>query len=273
VTPSRVSQAIRQLEVRVGGALFDRTSRRVALTPLGEHLQAGLGPAYRQLEEAFARTRAMAADVTGSLAVGMALRTSGGPRFLEIVKAFERKHPACAVNVVDIGFAQDPREWMRTRAVDLVATRLPLDDPELVQGPVLSREPRVALVSVDHPLAGREEVELDELGGYHVAYNPRLPAELTDALVPRSTPSGRALPRMEVWSIEEAMFAVALGKLVHLTVPSFLEAYPHPGVVGVPIADMPLSETALVWLKGHETAKHVALAAVAAEDAAVRLGG
>ena len=35
INPSRVSQVIRQLEDKVGGRLFERTSRRVALTPWG----------------------------------------------------------------------------------------------------------------------------------------------------------------------------------------------------------------------------------------------
>ena len=36
LTSSRVSQTVRLLETRVGGRLFERTSRRVKLTPLGE---------------------------------------------------------------------------------------------------------------------------------------------------------------------------------------------------------------------------------------------
>ena len=36
ITPSYASQLIRRLETRLGGRLFDRTSRRVRLTPLGE---------------------------------------------------------------------------------------------------------------------------------------------------------------------------------------------------------------------------------------------
>jgi DNA-binding transcriptional LysR family regulator len=45
LTPGRVSQIVRTLEVKVGGRLFDRTSRRVRLTPLGEQLRANLDPA------------------------------------------------------------------------------------------------------------------------------------------------------------------------------------------------------------------------------------
>lgn len=49
VTHARVSQLIAALEVRIGGRLIERTSRRVDLTPLGASLAARLAPAYAEL--------------------------------------------------------------------------------------------------------------------------------------------------------------------------------------------------------------------------------
>src|SRR5882757_6034720 len=49
ITTASVSQAIRALERQVGGSLFERTSRQVALTPVGVRLRAGVGAAYDQL--------------------------------------------------------------------------------------------------------------------------------------------------------------------------------------------------------------------------------
>ena len=37
----RVSRLVSALERRIGGALFERTSRRVRLTPLGQQLEIG----------------------------------------------------------------------------------------------------------------------------------------------------------------------------------------------------------------------------------------
>jgi hypothetical protein len=58
---------------------------------------------------------------------------------------------------------------------------------------------------------------------------------------------------------------VALGEIVHPTVPSFLEHYPHPDVTSVPIRDMPNSETALVWLKTNRSMKIEAFARAASD--------
>lgn len=45
ITQGRVGQTIQALEREIGGALFDRTSRRVRLTPLGRQFlnDVGLG--------------------------------------------------------------------------------------------------------------------------------------------------------------------------------------------------------------------------------------
>jgi hypothetical protein len=46
VSQARVSQAIKAQERRIGGALFDRTSRAVVLTPLGQQLREDLRAGY-----------------------------------------------------------------------------------------------------------------------------------------------------------------------------------------------------------------------------------
>jgi DNA-binding transcriptional LysR family regulator len=70
VTPSRVSQAVRQLERRVGGPLFERTSRRVQLTPLGRRLLDEVRPALSQLEGALREARGTTRSAREPLHVG-----------------------------------------------------------------------------------------------------------------------------------------------------------------------------------------------------------
>ncbi len=65
VTRARVSQTIRALEARVGVPLFDRTSRRVTLTPLGAELEGRLRPAHSALAAALERPRQVSAARRG----------------------------------------------------------------------------------------------------------------------------------------------------------------------------------------------------------------
>jgi DNA-binding transcriptional LysR family regulator len=264
MTPSRVSQIIRGLERRVGGKLFERTSRRVRLTPLGERFAQNLAPAYEQLHRAYIDAQEAAIGVAGTVRLGMYSPANGGRHLLQILEVFQARHPACAVRLVETDLARDQLDWLRRRDVDCLAMRLPFHDSDLVVGPVLSRERRVVLVAKDHPLAGRRSIRYDDLADCVVpAALPTLPREMMDALIPPVTPSGTRLRRDEVHSVSEALMRVLTGEVVHPTVASFLEHYPNPGVTSVPIRDLPPSETALVWLRSNESVKVKALARAA----------
>jgi DNA-binding transcriptional LysR family regulator len=265
LTPSRISQIVRTLETRVGGALFDRTSRRVRLTPLGEHLQREIGPLYEAIEAVMANVREVALGVAGTLRLGMYTPISGGPHLVEIIKAFEARYPSCRVEVVETGIATDQLDWLHREALDLMATRFPIDDPELTIGPLLSREERVLVVAADHPLARRDSVSVEDLGDYVLPDVPTMPRETMAAFVPSTTPAGRPIRRRTVRSISEVVTLVARGETIHPTVTSFLHHHRHPGIVSVPLTGLPPSESGLVWLTRHRTTKVAAFAETAAK--------
>ena len=63
----RVSRLVARLERRAGGVLFDRTSRRVRLTPLGEQLRGRLQLAYGEITAAIeGGTRGLAGNHRGA---------------------------------------------------------------------------------------------------------------------------------------------------------------------------------------------------------------
>ena len=250
VSQSRVSQAIRALEVRVGARLFERSSRRVVLTTAGADLLDRAEPAYHRLVEAIASVhRSMATGLDGVLRIRIPNPSSGGDHLLRIVRRFREQNPACEVTLVTGGIRDDPLRQLRAGEVDLAALRLPLHQSDLTIGPVLSEESRVLLVAEDDPLAEREHIDYDDVGERRVSQNPAFPAEMMDAFIPPVTASGRTLNRVQNESIEQLMLRVALGEQVHPTVVSWLDHHPYAGVVAVPIRDLPVTQTALVWLR------------------------
>src|SRR6266699_2834762 len=88
----RVSQLVRALERRVGGALFERTSRRVALTPLGASLVEDLSEAHALLRAAIQRASDSARTVSGRLRVGFYSAVIGS-MLTGSLRTFERTHP------------------------------------------------------------------------------------------------------------------------------------------------------------------------------------
>jgi DNA-binding transcriptional LysR family regulator len=71
ISQARVSQTIATLERRFGVALFDRTSRRVALTPVGAALHADVRAGYDRIQAGIAAAVAAGRGVTGTLTVGL----------------------------------------------------------------------------------------------------------------------------------------------------------------------------------------------------------
>ena len=144
----------------------------------------------------------------------------------------------------------DRFEPLRQGDVDLMAARLPMDQPDLVAGPVLSRDARMLAVATDHPLSDRAEVTTEDIADYEVVdITGLVPPELSSILIPETSASGRPMKRRRLkhhdWS--ELVTMIARGKIVHPTVASFADQFAHPGIRCVPISDLPLWTSALVW--------------------------
>jgi DNA-binding transcriptional LysR family regulator len=247
LTPSRVSQTLRSLEAQIGGRLFERTSRTVRLTSLGEQLQASVTVPYAQLLQAVGARRQAATGVAGTLRIGMYTESLAGAHLVDVVIEFEARYSGVEVVLVNTGLVRNYLDVLRDGEVDLLATRLPLSEPDITVGPILTHEERVLLVAKGDPLAQRESVTLDDFADRAVSDSPEFPREMMDALIPPVTRSGRHYRRTENRSIEDMLMSIATGKQVHPTVPSFLEHHAHPAVTAVPISDLPPSQTALVW--------------------------
>lgn len=266
ISQSRVSQAVRTLEARVGGRLFQRTSRSVRLTPTGQRLLEGMRPAYDRVQQAFRDAREAATGITGPLRIGMYARMICGPHWLEIVKTFRARHPSCDVELIHWNFDVDYLERLRSGQVEMLVLRLPLSGPEFTVGPILSREDRVMLVAKDDVMATRRSARIEEFAGRAQSDHPMMPREMMDAFIPPTTADGTKIRRISIRSFEEGLMLVAAGELVHPTTANFANYYVHDGVVAVPISDLPPSETALVWLTSSDRSPTILAFAQAARD-------
>jgi DNA-binding transcriptional LysR family regulator len=191
------------------------------------------------------------------------MRHNGGPHLDQIIKQFEDTYPAARVDCLEIGVISDELDWLRRADVDLLAIRLPVSAPDVVIGPELSCEPRVAGVARDHPLARKESVTLDDLADWPVCSVPVLRAEVLDALLPPRTQGGRKLRRADVRGPIEALMRTARGETVYFAVGNLFDHVTHPEIVVVPVRDLPPSRTALAWLAGNGDPSVAAFAEIA----------
>jgi DNA-binding transcriptional LysR family regulator len=255
----RVSRLVSALEHRIGGALFERTSRRVRLTPLGERLRCQLRPAYEQLTEALDGARAAARDTDGALRIGFS-PTSNMAALTRLTAAFEARNPGCHA-VLDGVSNLDPYSALRRGELDVLVNWLAVDEPDLTVGPVLEYRDRVLAVAATDPLAARRSVSVEELADREVArMTPPFPPALYDAIIPPRTPSGRAIRRTQpVRSIHELVALVARGRIVHPTAVG-IPLFSRDDIVLVPITDLPPLPLGLVWCTAHDNARIQALA-------------
>lgn len=267
LTQSRVSQTIRALETKIGDQLVQRTSRRVALTAAGEQFRAWIGPPYNQLLEQLARSSRVT-RLEGVLRLGVSYAAAVSPDMLKVIETFEAQHPSCRVEIVELPFRERHAPLQRGD-VDLMITRLPIDQPDLATGPIVTREPRLLAVARDHPLAAHSSVSLEDIGEYRVAAIDEIaPKELADAYVPPKTPSGRPIKRVRapVRDFSELVVLIARGRIVQPTVASAASRFSHPNVVCIPISDMPQAETALAWQRRANDPRLLALIKLVRED-------
>jgi DNA-binding transcriptional LysR family regulator len=270
VTPSRVSQTIRALERRVGGGLFERTSRAVRLTPLGEQLLAEWRPAYQRLDRGLRDARHVAAGRPEALHVGFSPTLLPGMREA-LVEAYQSARPGVqilpvAVSILDI-FGWRPRPV--DDDLDVVVSWLPQCrsgplNAFLRCGPPMRREKAGLLVPPDHPLAGRSTVDIEEVADYPVLMHDVV-ADSGIEWVPAATPAGRPITRVRRSHrhLESLGRGLADGKLVHITAVRLAEVilpWAVDGATVIPLTGHPPLSCRAIWplTGGHPNAEQFA---------------
>lgn len=154
-----VSESIRRLERELGGALFDRTTRRVRLTPLGTSFQEDARLAYDMLRRAYDRGRTMAEQSALEFVLGY----SGdlGDELLNVVAELKRQVQGV---VVSLRAMDTPHQTRRLREGRLHAAIgwEPDPDPDFYRVE-LGRAEFVAVVPPDHRFARRGSLSVAEL--------------------------------------------------------------------------------------------------------------
>ncbi len=255
LSQARVSQMIKKLERRVGASLFDRTTRRVSLTAIGQRLLADLRPAHQAVIDSITRAQAAGRGITGALEVGF-LGPLAGRVLLDILNTLESTHPDLQIHL-HATEVDDPCRPLRDNDVDLLLTQLPVTEPGITTGPVVIVEPRVLAVSAGHPLARKDAVSLEDLATdriFRPAGSP--PQQWLENAQPWTTPSGQPIERgPAVRSFQELMTLIAAGQGICTVAAHNTRYHPRPDIAFIPMTDAPPFEFGLVWRTNAETTR------------------
>ncbi|MCL2351353.1 MAG: LysR family transcriptional regulator [Firmicutes bacterium] len=126
VSQSAVSQAIKQLENRLGTKLFDRAARGVRLTTEGEVLFSYVNGAVTLIENAREKLSRMRELRAGEIKIG-ASDTICGLFLLPLLKKFNAEYPDIRISVTN-RTTRESVALLKDGAVDLAFINLPADE-------------------------------------------------------------------------------------------------------------------------------------------------
>ncbi|MEH0421420.1 LysR family transcriptional regulator [Streptomyces sp. B21-083] len=242
LSPASVSEAVATLERRLGGRLFDRSTRRVRLTPHGARFLDDVREPYEQLRRAHESARARSKDRAG---VALAYTPELGLLFLPSLLS----SPTVAFRPRLMHTPQQIRE-IEDGTVDLglcwsPAVRRPLTAVPLCEIPV------VAVLREDDPLAAAPEIPLGELRNRRVLAvpghdNPFVESHRRAGFVE----AGVITPDLdEVLRYDELAVQVATGNRVGLHPATLALTNRIPGVVFRRVVEPSLYETICVMTR------------------------
>ncbi|WP_067568106.1 LysR family transcriptional regulator [Nocardia acidivorans] len=242
VSTARVSQTVRKLERRVGVPLFQRTSRRVELTPVGRQLTEELRPARDAMAAALRRAVDAGRGLTGELRVGF-VGPAAAQLLIGVTAEFRRRLLDCEVRIREAQPAEIA-EWLRQGDIDVGLCAFTDTAPDLARSPVLIREAAVLAVGTSHRWAHRREIPVAELADTPVI-----------RLVGTVTPETDQRPGPSAATLQEALALVGFGQGV-LPIGAHAQRYhARPDLTYLPLRDTPPLEWGLVWSAEHTTAR------------------
>jgi DNA-binding transcriptional LysR family regulator len=155
VAQPSLSRQIRRLEQQLGARLLDRTPQGTRLTEAGEAFLPSAKTLLCSAARAAAQTRAAAQPSRITIGYTTGLIVTPAARELR------RQHPDADVHTVHLEW-NAARQSLLDHRVDAVVTRLPFPTDQL-HVTILYDEPRVLVVPLDHRLAGKESITLDDI--------------------------------------------------------------------------------------------------------------
>jgi LysR family transcriptional regulator, regulator for metE and metH len=183
LTPSALSQQLRELEQRLGGPLFQRQWRRLVMTTAGRRLTDAARAVLDELARAESDVRELLSGASGTIRVATMCHQSY--RWLSVVlQHFAEAWPQVEVTIV-ADAASAPYEWIAQRRLDVALVAGEIAPTSRIRLAPLFRDELVALVGSGHAWFARRHVALSAFAEQHVWAD--------DGLFQRSSALGKAL--------------------------------------------------------------------------------
>ncbi len=237
-----LSQSIRQLEEEVGSQLFERTSRRVALTPAGIVFQAHALRILQSADDACVAARRAELGEAGWLGIGFSASASYDV-LPDVLRAFREAYPEVDLRLYEMNAAEQAHA-LRDGKIHLGLARPSIEEPGLVRE-TITHEPFVVALPSSHPRAASADLDLADFADEPFILFPTLPKpSYGDSIVQVCAQAG-FVPQaaQEVREMQTAISLVAAGMGIAL-IPAPVQNMQRMGVAYRPLR-APLAFTEL----------------------------
>ncbi|WP_024506868.1 LysR family transcriptional regulator [Bradyrhizobium sp. ARR65] len=158
-TQSTVSKAVKQLEDELGLPLLDRLGHRSRLTAAGEIVYRRAIRLLAERDDLEAELKELRGLTRGVLRLGLP-PIGSSTLFAPLFALYRQRHPEIEIRLVEHG-SDRLNELLHAGEIDFAGLLLPIAEEFASQA--VRREPLMALLPADHPLAGKPKVTLSDL--------------------------------------------------------------------------------------------------------------
>ena len=172
VAQSAISEQIRDLEIELGVALFDRNKRRIRLTHHGEQFLEDARSVLSLADKAVANMHKSLRGEIGTLNIGFFVGGTG-KIFSAIIKEFRHRFPDVQVSLVELAPAMQ-HQALQAGTIDIGFTRA-LQPPyaAFLHAEHFQTEPLYAVLPRSHRLAKKRNILIRELTDERFILNDR----------------------------------------------------------------------------------------------------
>lgn len=247
-----LSRTISSLEDEMKVQLFERTPRNVSLTPAGRAFLERCPAVLDSYRSGVLAAQLAQKGLTGSLTLGI-MRDNFEPILPEVFRAFRAAYPR--ISLLLRGYSHSGLlAAFESGEVDAVLNTLQIpsaaQDEDLI---VLRRNRQCVVTSMEHPLAGRGSLQMEELKDEPFVVMTRTVSSPGHDFIWRTAAEAGFAPRVvgEATQIQILLTLVACGVGIS-TLSDDMEYMAQGKVAFIPLLGVPLSNLVFMWHPGNE---------------------
>lgn len=252
LSPPPVTLAIKELEAELGVLLFERTSRRIALTRPGEDALHDARAVLAATDTLSRRARETAQGLVGTLNLGF-ISLAAYSFLPPALRRFTEDFPRVKVSLQE-GTTDQIASDVESGRLDLGFAFVTPDKPALLKHRTVLREPLVVALPANHPQASRKSIELAKLSQEQFLGFERHNGPLMfDAIVATCMRHGFS-PRMFPARQMHTIVSLVAGGIGVALVPASVMALRREGVIYRPMqGEKTIVETCALWRESDES--------------------